>query len=274
MIYIILALGLCFCSYITYLIFFWQWKKSCQPFYNKEETLILGHRGSPTLMTENTIPSFQQAIEQGVDGIELDIRLSKDKQIVVFHDKDLKRMSNRTEQIKDLSLSELQTVVLHKQKGQLDDVYIPSLNDILPLLKDIGLINIEIKSDWLLQGHGIITPLIIFLNKHQIDDKCIISSFNPLILMLLRIRRPETVIGFLYNKKRIFHRWDNMIWMLRVQPENLHIHYSLLDSWVVKWARKKGMRINSYTINDGDIYHKAKAEGLNGVFTDNIEYLK
>ena len=132
----------------------------------------------------------------------------------------------------------------------------------------------RIKSDWLLQGHRIITPLITFLNKHQIDDKCIISSFNPLLLMLLRIRRPETLIGFLYNKKRFFHRWDNMIWMLRVQPENLHIHYSLLDSWVVKWARKKGMRINSYTINDSDIYHKAKAEGLNGVFTDNIEYLK
>ena len=59
--------------------------------------------------------------------------------------------------------------------------------------------------------------------------------------------------------------------MLRVQPENLHIHYSLLDSWIVRWARKKGMHINSYTINDKKIFDKAE---INGAFTDNIEYIK
>ena len=62
-----------------------------------------------------------------------------------------------------------------------------------------------------------------------------------------------------------------MIWMLRVHPDNLHIHYSLLNSWIVKWAGKKGMRINSYTINDIKIFDNAD---IDGVFTDNIEYLK
>ena len=123
------------------------------------------------------------------------------------------------------------------------------------MLEKIKVINIEIKSDGLFQGHAILNPLVAFLNKHQIDDKCIISSFNPLILMRLRLQRPETVIGFLYNRKRLFHAWDNMIWMLRVQPENLHIHYSMLDHWIINWARKKGMRINSYTINDLSLIH-------------------
>ena len=62
-----------------------------------------------------------------------------------------------------------------------------------------------------------------------------------------------------------------MIWMLRVQPENLHIHYSRLNHWIVQWARKKGMRINSYTINDKKVFDNTN---LDGVFTDNIEYLK
>ena len=131
--------------------------------------------------------------------------------------------------------------------------------------------NIEIKSEGLFKGHGVLKPLVEFLNKNLIDDRCIVSSFNPLILMRLRLLRPETVIGFLYNRNRLFHGWDNMVWMLRVQPENLHIHYSLLDSWVVRWARKKGMRINSYTINDNKVFSEAK---IDGVFTDNIEYLK
>ena len=94
-----------------------------------------------------------------------------------------------------------------------------------------------------------------------------------MILMKLRLQRPETVIGFLYNRKQLFHTLSNMIWMLRVQPENLHIHYSMLDSWIISWAHKKGMRINSYTINDTAVYSQFQPK-IDGVFTDNIEYLK
>ena len=59
--------------------------------FNEKPPIIIGHRGSPNIITENTIPSFQKAIDQGVEGLEFDIRLSKDKQIVVFHDETLKR---------------------------------------------------------------------------------------------------------------------------------------------------------------------------------------
>ena len=70
------------------------------------------------------------------------------------------------------------------------------------------------------------------------------------------------------------HGWHNVVWMRRVRPDNLHIHYSLLDSWVVRWAKKQGLKINSYTINDSNIHSKAKELKIDGVFTDNIEYIK
>jgi glycerophosphoryl diester phosphodiesterase len=260
-----------FLVYMFYLVFVWQWGKNCQPFYNNGTPLIIGHRGSPGLITENTLPSFSHAIGQGVDGLELDIRLSHDGQIIIFHDKDLKRLSERKEKIKNLSLAELQSIQLKKQPNQTEEIYIPSLNDLVPLLNQIKVLNIEIKSDGLFKDHDILEPLIKFLDKYKFDDKCIVSSFNPLILMKLRLNRPHTIIGFLYNRNKLFHSWDNMIWMLRVQPENLHIHYSLLNSWIINWARKKGMRINSYTINDKKVFNKANVDG---VFTDNIEYLK
>ena len=63
------------------------------------------------------------------------------------------------------------------------------------------------------------------------------------------------------------------MWMIRIKPDALHIHYSLLDSWVVGWAKNKGMKINSYTINNAEIYRKVKPK-IDGVFTDNIEYIK
>ncbi len=257
--------------YLFYLIIFWNWKKACQPYYNPNHPLLIGHRGSPTKITENTIFSFQKALEQGADGIELDVRLSKDKQIVVFHDKDLKRLSNRSDLVESLSLAELQTIELKKEEGQQEEVYIPSLNELVPLLAQAKVINIEIKSDSLFCGHNILKPLIDFLDKNHLDDKCIISSFNPLILMRLRLRRPTTIIGFLYRKSAFCHGWNNLVWMLRVQPENLHIHYSLLNHWIVRWARKKNIKINSYTINEKRHY---KNIHLDGIFTDNIEYLK
>ena len=148
---------------------------------------------------------------------------------------------------------------------------IPDLNDFIPLFDKIKAVNIEIKSDGILKGQGIINPLIQFLDKHNIDDKCIVSSFNPLILLRLKLKRSKTIIGYLYNRSMIFHPWNNLVWMCRIRPDNLHIHFSLLDSWIVKWAQGKGMKINSYTINDKKVFDVAK---IDGVFTDNIEYLK
>ena len=175
-----------FFIYMFYLFFIWQWGINCQPFYNSESPLIMGHRGSPELITENTLPSFSHALDQGVDGLEFDIRLSKDGQIVIFHDQDLRRLGNRKEKIKTLSLTELQSIQLKKQPKQTEETYIPSLNDLVPLLNQIKILNIEIKSDGLFKDHDILKPLMKFLDKYKIDDKCIVSSFNPLILMKLR----------------------------------------------------------------------------------------
>ena len=143
MIVLFSSLAALFTGYLIYLIVFWQWGKNCQPYYNINETLILGHRGSPTYITENTIPSFKKAINQGVDGLELDIRLTKDKQLAVFHDADLRRLSGKTNKINKLSLTELQTIGLNKEGGQQEDVFIPSLNDLLPLFDQMKVITLN-----------------------------------------------------------------------------------------------------------------------------------
>jgi len=250
---------------LGYIVYFWNWKKKHQSFYPKKRPLIFGHRGSPSHITENTIASFKKAINQGVDGLEFDIRLSKDKQIVIFHDSNLKRMSGVDKKTNNLTISQLKEINLKQNEK------IPLLDEILPLIGQIKVVNIEIKSDGIFHGHGIISPLIRFLDKHKIDDKCIVSSFNPLILLRLKFKRKKTTIGYLYNRNMPPHPWNNLVWMSRIRPDNLHIHYSLLNSWIVNWARNKGMKINSYTINDKKVFDKAK---IDGVFTDNIEYIK
>jgi len=269
MIFIIIVIGISF-----YILLFWKWRKNTQNFYPKDRPLIFGHRGSPSQITENTISSFEKALEQGVDGLEFDVRLTRDKKVVIFHDKNLMRLCGINMKVKDLTYAELQTQMLKKEKNQTEEAKVPLLDDLAPLLDRAGVINIEIKSDSLFNGLGVIGPVLDFIEKHSLQERCIVSCFNPLVLWRLKLKSPRTSIGFLYSKKFIFHSLFNMEWMLHVRPDNLHIHHKLLDTWIVKWARYKGLRINSYTINKRDIYHKAKELKIDGVFTDNIEYLK
>jgi len=268
------AIFLCvLCLLGVYLIVIWRWEKNKQPFYYTDKPFLFAHRGSPNYVSENTIASFKKAIQQGADGLEFDIRLTKDRKIVIFHDSDLMRMAGTMKKINELIYSKLKTYKLKQPEGQKETAYIPLLEEIVPLLNEIRAINIEIKSDSIFEDANILNLLIEFLELHQIDNKCIISSFNPMILWKLKYKRPQTVTGFLYNRQIVFHSWYNLAWLICCRPDNLHIHFDLLDNWIVRWARKKGLRINSYTINNKFIFEKAKNQKIDGVFTDNMEHI-
>ena len=259
---------------ILYVVFFWKWRKNEQSFYLKERPLIIGHRGSPFYITENTLPSFKYALKTGAEGVELDIRLTQDKKIVVFHDDNLLRLSGVNVGIKDLTYAEILTHTLKKEKNQKDNVVAPQLEDLLPVFNKSKVINIEIKSESFFDSGDIVNCLIGFLDNNNFDHKCIISCFNPLMIWRLRRKRPQTITGLLYTKSVPLHSLYNMIWALICRADNLHIHHGLIDAWIVRWAKQKEMRVNSYTINNGATYKKAVKAKIDGVFTDNVEYIK
>ena len=256
---------LIFLFLVIYLLFFFKWKKKKQKFYLKNRPIIFGHRGSPRNITENTIASFEKALDQKVDGLEFDVRCTKDKKTIIFHDKNLKRLTGQNKNVKSLTLHEIKKIKL--KNGQ----EIPRLKEVLPLLQKTKVVNIEIKSDSLFRGFDTIYSVIDFIETNNLEKKCIVSSFNPLILLKIKIINPRLIIGYLYNKKVMFHSWYNLAWINTVKPDSLHVHYSLLDSWIVRWSRRQGLKINSYTINDKKVFKNAK---IDGVFTDNMEYLK
>jgi len=259
---------------VFYAIYFWKWKTNEQNFYLGNRPIIMGHRGSPTIITENTAPSFEMALEQGVEGLELDIQLTKDNQIVVFHDKTLLRLSGVNIGVNDLDYKDMQAHTLKKENNQTAEVVAPLLEDLVPVFKKTEIINIEIKSDSIFDKGEIVRHLIKFLDKNHLDHKTIVSSFNPAMLWRLRKKRPQTITGLLYTKRVPLHSIYNMMWAMACRADNLHIHYDFLDSWIVRWAKSKGMRVNCYTINKKSIYKKAIKSKIDGVFTDNIEYLK
>ena len=101
---------------------------------------IIAHRGVTRNEQENTLPAFHQAFSEGADGLEIDVRLSKDEKPIIFHDEDTSRLFNKNLEIKNSMYSELQA--LGNKENQ-----IPLLNEVLDFLPQNKECFIEIKSD-------------------------------------------------------------------------------------------------------------------------------
>ena len=103
----------------------YTWNPKNPGFYPNQRLMIIGHRGAPTLASENTLLSFKKAIEAGVDGIELDVQYSRDKHLIVYHDWDIINSQGTREKIEDLSIKDLRVIN-----------QIPSLNEVLEIIPD------------------------------------------------------------------------------------------------------------------------------------------
>ena len=134
---------------------------------------IYAHRGlfNNKKIVENTIPAFKNALKEALN-IELDIRLTKDKKIIVFHDDNLKRLTGIDKLVKDTTYEELKKI---KLLGT--DLTIPTLEDVLNLVSGRCTLLIEIKELFS-------TTSLAKLNKLLLDynGKVLLQSFNPFVI--------------------------------------------------------------------------------------------
>ena len=96
---------------------------------------IFAHRGASAYAPENTLEAFRLAMEQGADGIELDVQLTKDGELVVIHDETIDRVSNGKGAVRDYTLEELKSFSVSNHFEQYPDVKIPTLREVLELVK-------------------------------------------------------------------------------------------------------------------------------------------
>lgn len=138
---------------------------------------IIGHRGARGLVTENTLESFQKAIDLGVDGIEFDVWTSKDGVAIVHHDEDLLRMTGRKGLIPELTYEQI------SQIRTLDGKLIPTADQVMEKFKP-DLVVVEIKDRILTR------PVMDFFQRHRHLNPIVIS-FNYFVLAELKKLFPE-----------------------------------------------------------------------------------
>jgi len=226
---------------------------------------IWAHRGADGYAPENTLPAFSLAAQMGADGVELDVQLTKDGQVVVCHDEKIDRTSNGKSWLKDYTLDELKKLDFSNGDENYAGVQIPTLEEVFELLRDTGMyVNIELKTQ-IIPYLGIEKKCINLVEKTGFEDRVIFSSFNHLSLQLARLISPETKIGYLY-----VHVPGSAITSAKKHGVNaLHIqHNDLLTPDFSEECRKNEIEINAWTINDENELRLCVEHDVNAVITD------
>lgn len=221
---------------------------------------IFAHRGASAYAPENTMAAFRSAQSSRADGIELDVHLSADHQIVVIHDDDVSRTTNGQGKVHQLTLEELRR--LDAGQGEI----IPTLLDVLELIGDQMFLNIELKR---FSGSAAYLPEKVtkLVNDLNLNSKVIYSSFNPMLLIRTRRSDPQAKCGLLLLEGG-FGSAVRLMASAFVQPWSLHPHYSSVSHKFITTANHKGQAVITYTVNQAQEMQRLFNLGIQGIITD------
>ena len=207
---------------------------------------VWAHRGASAYAPENTLEAFRLGAEQGADGVELDVQLSKDGQLVVIHDETIDRVSDGHGYVRDYSLEELKKFVFNKTHPEYADARIPTLGEVYDLLKPLGLeINVEIKTGIYFYP-GIEEKLYLLEKEKGMQGKIIYSSFNHYSVM--KMRGADALHPVLYNLQ-----YDGFLEACREKNLLLHV-WTVDDEKYMKLLVKEG--IDAIITNKPDVARK------------------
>ncbi len=225
-------------------------------------TKYIAHRGlhKGFDIPENSILAFKKAKEKSY-GIELDITISKDNQIVVFHDDSLDRLCNISGYIEDFDYE-----VLKKQKLYNTDENIPLLSEVLNLIETDILVLIEIKKH---RNIGVLENILCDLLDNY-DGKYFICSFETDILFWFKKNRPDLKKGLIFESlPKKFKKYNKLIFLykfFKTTPDFISLDYSLFDSSIYRFCKKKNLELYFWTINSLEKFNKVNRDDNKIIF--------
>lgn len=214
--------------------------------------LIIAHRGANKYAPQNTLPAFSKAVKLSADGIETDVHLSKDGEIVICHNYTIDATSNGKGLIDDMTLSELRgfdfgAYFSENYKGTL----IPTLSELLEIVKNMTLINIEIKPPK--KSNDLVKRTLCEIHKFGIEKNVIVSCFDPECIRLSKELDPEIRTGFLYETGDLadeVRKYGIAKYCKELKADAAHPEKVLITKEEVDELHKAGMAVNPWTVNE------------------------
>lgn len=224
----------------------------------KKSPLIIAHRGGAKsfFKKENTLDLFEAAIKQEIKMIEFDVRRTKDRQLVVFHDDSIDGQKISSLNYPDLAL-------LARQSG----LSVPLLKDALRICADQVMLDIELKeSDY--------EEDVISLVEHYYSrEHYVITSFLDSVIKKIKKLRPDIRAGLLIGKKgaSIPERLSEIFPFRRLKHAKADFvvpHYLLVTPWLVRLCQRRKYNIYVWTVNEDAVFTKLVKKKVTAIITD------
>jgi len=206
--------------------------------------LLLGHRGARAskAVSENTLPSFDLALEHGCDGFEFDVRRTSDGRGLVCHDPKVGKLS-----VSDVTSSQLPNC--------------PLLEDVLMHYSHRGFLDIELKV------RGLETTILAALREYGPQRGYVISSFLPDVVMELKARSGAVPVGIICDSSSQLARWREL------PVEYVIVEQRLLSAELIREIHSAGLKIFAWTVNHPSSMQELASWGIDGIIADDTKLL-
>ncbi|MHA2140735.1 MAG: glycerophosphodiester phosphodiesterase [Candidatus Thorarchaeota archaeon] len=214
--------------------------------------LVIGHRGAPRNAPENTLRSFEVAIDMGADMIELDVMKTSDDYLVCMHDLDVSRTTNGEGMVEELTLQQIKE--LDAGLGQ----KVPLLSEVFDLAgRRIG-INVEIKVP------DIEEQVVNLILERNMIDSVLVSSFDHSTLEVVKELNSSVFTGVLSN----YEIEEFPSYAQQIGADAIHPFFEILTYEMVNSAHAAGLKVYPWTVNDESDMISYLNWGVDGIITD------
>lgn len=225
-------------------------------------TLIFAHRGYSSAYSENTMTAFIEAEKAGADGIELDVQLTKDGEVVVIHDEKVDRTTSGNGYVKDFTYSELRK--LNANKKGIKKEPIPSLKEVLEWMKTNSILcNIELKNGKF-RYEGMEEKVIALVREHGLSERVIFSSFNHYSIVYCYRLAPEIETAPLYAEG-LYMPW---VYAQSIRAKGIHPKYLAAPNELIQSAQENNIAVRPYTVNSEQEVKRLCLIGCDALITD------
>lgn len=238
-------------------------------------SLLIGHRGYPARYPENTLASFEGAMQAGCDMIELDVTLTRDRKVVVIHDDTLDRTTNGKGPVLEHTFEEIKRLEAGSWFApRFSAERIPELSEVMELTAGRCMLNIEIKESAFEADDpvdAIEHQVVTLVKTSGAMNRVIISSFEQRILGRIAAMDAPPAIAYISD-----HGADKRVleMLLTMKAFSWHPRFKVLTRDQVDMLHAAGLKVFPWTINTRAEAEKVLALGVDGLICNELRVMR
>lgn len=230
--------------------------------------IILAHRGDLAHAPENTLPAFQQALQKGADGVELDAKLTSDGHVIVIHDSTVDRTTDGTGRVASFTLEAIRKLDAGKWFNEkFTGTKVPLLEEVFEIVGKDKMINIELTNYYFTPRDGLVVKVCELIKRHNNQSQILFSSYLPSNLKIAAQTLPEIPRGLL-AMRGLVGLWARSFGFMFGDYQALHPHISNASKEQVQRAHRIKRRVHVWTANTPEEINQLKEWGADGIITD------